>query len=831
MSAPPAVTIPTRERSIVMRYLLANPVSVALTLATLITALAFGTLWGGFPEGMAAGPITTGQLAYWWTPITALMIPDSAVELVLTLLLALTAMAYAERLLGSWRTVLVFFIGGAASIFIGVGLEALAAQWGESWALLAQIDLVLDPPIGIFAVLLAASALAPVLWRRRIRIIGFSVLLMFALYAGDSDSAYRLIAGVVGLLIGLMFARGAARGAWRRSSFQETRTLVAAVVAVTGLGPLIVLLSGVDRGPLAIVVSGFAQVDADEVFERCAQDLSARCDTDIALALTTGTGPFLLSLVPLVLSLVAAWGLRRGRRAAWMLGLAVNAGIAVLSATSLGTADLLDPAVQAVSDIEFAISAVAATAIPIAVIVLLFVTARRFQVRAPRAAALRFAVTVAVTFVVLVLVYLLIALVSADDFAGASPGEALADVLRLFVPSGFLSGLTFVAPPFDGLGLIAYQWIGVGFWIVFIVALLLLYRATATGRTSVDEERFRALLKKGGGGTLGFMGTWPGNDYWFSEDGEAAVAYRVINGVALTMSDPVCADGCDAETIRAFVDHCDAQGWTTVFYSFHDRYLPVFESFGWQHMSVGEETVIDLPDLEIAGKPWQKVRQALNRGTREGMTTVWSTWEELPPALAGQIEAISEEWVSEKELPEMGFTLGGMDELKDDEVYLYLAVDPQGGVQAITSWLPSWTDGRVTGWTIDFMRRGDNSMNGIMEFIIASAALRMKEEGAEVLSLSGAPLATKPTDDGEVPEATVMTRLLGWLAGVLEPAYGFTSLFKFKSKFNPRYDTIHMAYADPAQLPAIGTAIGKAYLPEVSPREYIALVKTLAGGA
>lgn len=119
-------------------------------------------------------------------------------------------------------------------------------------------------------------------------------------------------------------------------------------------------------------------------------------------------------------------------------------------------------------------------------------------------------------------------------------------------------------------------------------------------------------------------------------------------------------------------------------------------------------------------------------------------------------------------------------------------------------------------------------MPGIMEFIIASAAFRMKEEGVEVISLSGAPLAEKPLAPGEeAPEATVMTRLLGWLGKVLEPAYGFTSLFRFKAKFNPEYHTIYMAYADPAQLPTIGLAIGKAYLPEVSPQEYVALAKTL----
>jgi lysylphosphatidylglycerol synthetase-like protein (DUF2156 family) len=176
----------------------------------------------------------------------------------------------------------------------------------------------------------------------------------------------------------------------------------------------------------------------------------------------------------------------------------------------------------------------------------------------------------------------------------------------------------------------------------------------------------------------------------------------------------------------------------------------------------------------------------------------------------------------------MGFTLGGMEELKDRDVRIMLAVDPDGRLQAVTSWLPVHRDGEVVGWTIDFMRRTDDSMNGIMEFLIASAALHMKETGAEVLSLSGAPLATKPIAPGEEsPEPTAMTRLLDFLAKTLEPAYGFSSLFRFKAKFNPEYETLSMAYPDALALPTIGVAVGRAYLPEVSPKEAVALVRTL----
>jgi hypothetical protein len=340
------------------------------------------------------------------------------------------------------------------------------------------------------------------------------------------------------------------------------------------------------------------------------------------------------------------------------------------------------------------------------------------------------------------------------------------------------------------------------FWIIFIVAAVPLLSATADRSAMAGRTRVRALLERGGGGSLGYMATWPGNVYWFSEHGDAAVAYRVINGIAITMSDPICRPERDEQTVREFVAFCDAESLTPVFYSVHEQFLPIFDSMGWQHTSVGEETVVRTQGLELTGKAWQKVRQPLNRALKEGLTTVWTTWDELPLTTAAEIRAISEEWVSEKELPEMGFTLGGLDELKDRNVRLMLAIGPDGRLQAVTSWLPTFRDGQPIGWTIDFMRRAEPSMPGVMEFVIASAALHMKETGAEFLSLSGAPLATKPLAAGETPPPpTPMTRLLDWLAKTLEPAYGFSSLFRFKAKFNPEYRTISMAYADPLALP------------------------------
>ena len=45
----------------------------------------------------------------------------------------------------------------------------------------------------------------------------------------------------------------------------------------------------------------------------------------------------------------------------------------------------------------------------------------------------------------------------------------------------------------------------------------------------------------------------------------------------------------------------------------------------------------------------------------------------------------------------MKFTLGGVEELHDPRVRILYAIDAEGTVLGVTSWLPTWRDGRIIG--------------------------------------------------------------------------------------------------------------------------------------
>ena len=811
--------------------------AVVLVITSIVTNTIFGAEGGETLDTWGAGAITTIDIGEWWTVFTALFIPADGFQLIAGVILVILLLGVAERKMGTVRTILAFLVTGALGIALGVLIQWAGGTIGEWWSVTSGLDTTLDPLTGVVGALVTATAYMSALWRRRVRVMALAFVLVFALYDGDSSNTYRLIAGFVGYLLGAVLTRNPSTLSLRRSSHGETRTLLATIISITAIGPVVALVNGNGLTPFSFGSFLFHDdlPDYATIVAKCDASTAAAvtdaCREQLVLVNANGAGSIILSLVPVALLLLAGWGLNNGRRFAMWLAIGVNVAIVLFAQSSFeaaGAAELTTGIDVSFGTIEIIAWLLAAVLLPLVLIVILLVNRRHFQIRAPRGVLGRFWLTVGIAFFGLAALYFAVALLNtALFFPSPTPFDILLDTGRRFIPIHFAINYGTVIVT-DQPFLFAFkQFIGVVFWLVFVIAAIILMRAHASSVTVADAQHARQLIRRHGGGTLGFMGTWPGNVYWFSTDGEAAVAYRVINDIAITMSDPIAAPDRAEATIREFTAFCDSNSWTPVFYSVHPQYLPIFESMGWLHMSVGEETLVRTTGLELAGKPWQKVRQALNRGIKEGLTTVWTTWDELPLPTVSAINAISEEWVSEKELPEMGFTLGAMEELKDPEVKLMLAVGPDGAVQAVTSWLPVYRDGKPVGWTIDFMRRTDESMNGVMEFLIASAALHMKEQGDEVLSLSGAPLATKP-DGAQAPEqSAVITRVLEFLAKSLEPAYGFSSLFRFKAKFNPEYETISMAYPDALQLPAIGIAIGRAYVPEMSPKEAVALVRTL----
>ncbi|HEY9312798.1 phosphatidylglycerol lysyltransferase domain-containing protein [Williamsia sp.] len=675
------------------------PFTTAVLVVILVLGVVTGTLWDSIEHKSWFADIAYGYPALtdgkWWTPLSGMAFGLHPLRYLSLILLTAIFIGWSEWLLGTARVAFVAIVGQLVGILGAIAFIAIFLP--TSWHWVDHLADVRDVGMttAVVASVAAATACLRSPWRLRARAVLLAYVSISFLFEGTLSDVSHLIAVVVMLTIGEKFFSRGETGVMPRTR-QEIR-----MISFLGL----VLIAVVN----------------------------------IAVALFPGDGPFgptdsnddlsWGSLVTMLIVLLIADQLRRGRRWAWWI-----------------------------------------------------------------------TVVYGVLYVALVIVVLVAIMTSSYVGQGAvTVGTGLLWIVELIL---LFNGRYAFTVPFNS-------------------------RKVMAGKGGSDpSSQVRTLLQEHGGSTMSWMITWENNRYAFTSAGDGVIGYQRPAGTLVALADPVCAPDKLAETVREFTDLAENSGRIPFWFSVSEATAAVARDMGWRTLQIAEDTIIDLPTLAFKGKPWQDIRSAMNRAKKEGITFRMTTLKDEPFAVLAQVRAISEEWVGDKDLPEMGFTLGSVEEALDPEVRVALAIDESGSIHGVLSWLPVFGpaggDGESTmrGWTLDVMRRRDDGFRPCIEFLIASSALAFKAEGAQILSLSGAPLAHA---DNDSEDAEAMDRLLDTLGAAMEPFYGFRSLHAFKMKFQPRYEPVYMCFRDEGDLPRIGIALTRAYLPNATPGQMLRL--------
>jgi phosphatidylglycerol lysyltransferase-like protein len=109
--------------------------------------------------------------------------------------------------------------------------------------------------------------------------------------------------------------------------------------------------------------------------------------------------------------------------------------------------------------------------------------------------------------------------------------------------------------------------------------------------------------------------------HWFTPDGRSSLAYQVLGGLALTTSEPFGVPDARPGAVDAFARFCTDRALTPCLYAVGEQVRAHTAALGWDCVQVAEEAVIPLGHLTFTGKRWQDVRTALNKATRQGVTT------------------------------------------------------------------------------------------------------------------------------------------------------------------------------------------------------------------
>ena len=706
----------------------------------------------------------------------------------------------AEWRLGSLRTLAVGVVSQLISVPLSIvlarGIETVGLnRWGND--LLSDTFLT---PIGFIAGAAGfASALLPRLWRRRLRVSLIVLTATFVLYSGTMSDVLGIVAATLSITAGqLLFKPESAP-----PSIRERRVLLAVGIACVAIGPAFVALDPMAEGPFSQITQLLwaPHLSALEATQVCADSLtSTSCTAAVDLARAQGIGALVANIMPFIIQLVVCFGLMRGRVLAWWMAV-----ITQVLAIALLTYQLWDD-----SRLSYLLPNLVLVILPwLLALFMLLINYSLFRIRENRAYFTRTIVFAILASTLGAGLWILTASLH-NTVPPANLADILAETPLRFVPAVVALILPHHVAPATMFSWFIYLWVGNAFWILLAVRLYLGFSRPVDPAQESDRDSARRLLESGTGDHLSFMTLWKSNRYFFH--GDSYVAYRVSNGIALTLGAPVGHD-ISAE----FERFASEQGWAVAWYSVNAQFADAHPQL--KRLQVAEEAVLNCESVEFKGKKFQNVRTARNKAEKEGVSTRWTTWEELDIASIARISALSEDWVSDKALPEMGFTLGGLEEMTVTGTRLLLAESADGTLHGVTSWMPVYENGAITGYVLDVMRRNEHGFKGVIELLISEAMLIAQSEGLAWISLSGAPLAGQPDEPNWLDVA------LNRIGEEVEPLYGFRTLAASKRKFQPEEHPWYLCYHDELKLPSIALATMHAYLPDMKTKDAVSAVK------
>lgn len=347
------------------------------------------------------------------------------------------------------------------------------------------------------------------------------------------------------------------------------------------------------------------------------------------------------------------------------------------------------------------------------------------------------------------------------------------------------------------------------------------------------------LLYAYGGHALAFFDLTPENRRFLAPHGAGLVTYRLTRRVAVVPGDPICAPEAIEQVTRSFLDFCAGQHWRVAFYQASAEHFVTYHALKLRAFKMGEEAIIHPQTFTLHGSALANVRTSCRRAERDGVHLQW--YEGIPPAeVMQQLESVSGTWLQLKGgklAAEMGFSTGKLHDLvASAELAERIANVATPSIDAPTA-VPRFVTGVATtrsgqacafvtftpiyglhigqttaaderqeklrwGWALDLMRRTPDAPPGVMEWLLVQAIERFRSSGAQVLSLGLVAMADTLHDmtPGE-------RRLAGFLPERLGLLENRRTLFNFKQKFDPCWESRYLVANTTVALPKIALAL------------------------
>ncbi len=309
------------------------------------------------------------------------------------------------------------------------------------------------------------------------------------------------------------------------------------------------------------------------------------------------------------------------------------------------------------------------------------------------------------------------------------------------------------------------------------------------------------LVRAHGTDTLSFFKLRADEHYFFGDDGQAFVGYRIENGVLLLSGDPVGPEAAFRALLGELQAFARARGLKLGAVGASAGMCPLYEELGLKTIYLGDEALLDLEQFSLEGRPIRKVRQSVSRLSKAGYAAELLPVASLDAETGRAVAAVLER--GREGAPERGFSMA-MDSIDGphcDQTLILLArdeSDPARPVRGVLHFVPCYGRAAVS---LSFMRRDPDTPNGLTEFMVVKAVQLLRERGIGEMSLNFAAFAKWIHSPEKRSE-----RVLGKIVTLGNRFFQIESLYRFNAKFFPRWEPRYLVYDGTFGLPRASIA-------------------------
>jgi phosphatidylglycerol lysyltransferase len=319
---------------------------------------------------------------------------------------------------------------------------------------------------------------------------------------------------------------------------------------------------------------------------------------------------------------------------------------------------------------------------------------------------------------------------------------------------------------------------------------------------SLDKAKFYLSLY--GSSSVDWFKIYPDKLLFISDELEGFIAYRIANGFAIVLEEPVCAEDRKVAMLHDFEQHCRRMGLKTAFYRVDEDSMYFFQPLNRKKLFIGQEAIVDVNEFKLEGKDKKSLRNGLNSLQKKGYETIVSKAPQTA-ALLEELKKVSDEWLVTYHKNELVFSQGMFNKAQLVDQDIILVRDADHNVVAFLNIIPDYSPDECT---YDMIRKTAAAPGGCMDALIVKLIQYARDKGLQYINMGLVPMT-----GFENPDSTA-ERIVKFAAEKIKRYRHYQGQRNFKEKFASTWLNKYLIYENDFDLIRLPAALNKVMQPE-----------------